>query len=85
MRSSFQFPAIPPPSLGRHAKIVRIWVLVAAAVLDVMRAQRKMRSRELAQRVGMTEQNLSWLKSGKVRGVRFDTLERKCPTAVPAW
>lgn len=46
--------------------------------LDVMLARRKMRSRELAEHVGITEQNLSLLKSGKVRGVRFDTLERIC-------
>ncbi len=46
--------------------------------LDVMLARRKMRSRELAAHVGITEQNLSLLKSGKVRGVRFDTLERIC-------
>lgn len=46
--------------------------------LDVMLAKRKMRSRELAEKVGITEQNLSLLKSGKVKGVRFDTLERIC-------
>ncbi|MEK8048862.1 helix-turn-helix transcriptional regulator [Ideonella sp. DXS22W] len=46
--------------------------------LDVMLARRKMRSRELAERIGITEQNLSLLKSGKVRGVRFDTLARIC-------
>ncbi|MBN9342056.1 MAG: Cro/Cl family transcriptional regulator [Comamonadaceae bacterium SCN 68-20] len=46
--------------------------------LDVMLARRKMRSRELAERVGITEQNISLLKSGRVRGVRFDTLERIC-------
>jgi putative transcriptional regulator len=46
--------------------------------LDVMLARRKMRSRELAARVGITEANLSLLKSGKVRGVRFDTLSRIC-------
>lgn len=46
--------------------------------LDVMLARRKMRSRELAERVGITEQNISLLKSGKVRGVRFDTLEKIC-------
>ena len=46
--------------------------------LDVMLARRKMRSRELAERVGITEQNISLLKSGKVRGVRFDTLECIC-------
>ena len=43
-----------------------------------MLARRKMRSRELAERVGITEQNISLLKSGKVRGVRFDTLEAIC-------
>ena len=46
--------------------------------LDVMLARRKMRSRELAERVGITEQNISLLKSGKVRGVRFDTLDAIC-------
>lgn len=46
--------------------------------LDVMLAKRKMRSRELAELVGITEQNISLLKSGKVRGVRFDTLEAIC-------
>jgi len=46
--------------------------------LDVMLARRKMRSRELADRIGITEQNLSLLKSGKVRGVRFETLAAIC-------
>lgn len=46
--------------------------------LDLMLARRKMRSRELAEAVGITETNLSLLKSGKVRGVRFDTLARIC-------
>ena len=46
--------------------------------LDVMLARRKMRARELAERIGITEQNLSLLKSGKVRGVRFDTLDAIC-------
>jgi putative transcriptional regulator len=46
--------------------------------LDVMLARRKMRSKELAERIGITEQNVSLLKSGKVRGVRFDTLEAIC-------
>jgi len=46
--------------------------------LDVMLARRKMRSRDLAERVGITEQNISLLKSGKVRGVRFETLARIC-------
>lgn len=46
--------------------------------LDVVLAKRKMRSRELAERIGITEQNVSLLKSGKVRGVRFETLEAIC-------
>ena len=46
--------------------------------LDVVLARRKMRSKELAALIGITEQNLSLLKSGKVRGVRFATLERIC-------
>ena len=48
--------------------------------LDVMLARRKMRSRELAEAIGITEANLSLLKSGKVRGVRFDTLAAICRT-----
>ncbi|CAN0479183.1 unnamed protein product, partial [Scytosiphon promiscuus] len=40
--------------------------------LDVMLARRKMRSRELAERIGITEQNVSLLKSGKGNRVRFD-------------
>ena len=46
--------------------------------LDVMLARRKMRSKELAEKVGISEQNLSLLKSGKVKGVRFSTLEAIC-------
>ncbi len=46
--------------------------------LDVMLARRKMRSRELAEKIGIAEQNVSLLKSGKVKGVRFETLEKIC-------
>ncbi len=46
--------------------------------LDVMLAKRKMRSRDLAERIGIAEQNVSLLKSGKVKGIRFDTLEKIC-------
>ncbi|MGO4838091.1 helix-turn-helix domain-containing protein [Rhizobiaceae sp. 2RAB30] len=46
--------------------------------LDVMLAKRKIRSKELAERIGITEQNVSLLKSGKVKGVRFDTLDKIC-------
>jgi len=46
--------------------------------LDVMLARRKMRSKELAERIGFTEANISLPKSGKVKGVRFETLEKIC-------
>lgn len=46
--------------------------------LDVMLARRKMRSRDLAARIGITEPNVSLLKSGKVKGIRFETLEAIC-------
>jgi len=46
--------------------------------LDVMLARRKVTSRDLARHVGITEQNLSLLKSGKVKGIRFATLEKIC-------
>lgn len=52
--------------------------MAIVVTLDLMLAKRKMRSKELAERVGITEANLSLLKSGKVRGVRFDTLARIC-------
>jgi putative transcriptional regulator len=46
--------------------------------LDLMLALRKVRSRDLAAHVGITESNLSLLKSGKVRGIRFATLAAIC-------
>ena len=46
--------------------------------LDVMMARRKVKGRDLAAQIGITEQNLSLLKSGKVKGVRFETLARIC-------
>jgi putative transcriptional regulator len=46
--------------------------------LDVMMARRKVRSNELARAIGITEANLSLLKSGKVKGFRFATLEAIC-------
>jgi putative transcriptional regulator len=46
--------------------------------LDVMLAHRKARSKDLAAYVGITEANLSLLKQGKVKGVRFDTLLKIC-------
>ncbi len=46
--------------------------------LDVMLAKRKIKGKELAGQVGITEQNLSVLRTGKVKGVRFSTLEKIC-------
>ncbi|HEY8065881.1 MAG TPA: helix-turn-helix transcriptional regulator [Methylosinus sp.] len=46
--------------------------------LDVMLAKRRMRSKALARAIGVTEANLSLLKSGKVNGVRFSTLAAIC-------
>jgi putative transcriptional regulator len=46
--------------------------------LDVMLAKRRVRSKTLAQAIGITEANLSLLKSGKVNGVRFSTLSAIC-------
>jgi putative transcriptional regulator len=46
--------------------------------LDVMLAKRKMQSKELAERIGLTEANLSILKTGKAKAIRFSTLEAIC-------
>lgn len=46
--------------------------------LDVVLAQRKMRLNTLAELVGITPQNLSVLKTGKAKAIRFDTLEKIC-------
>jgi putative transcriptional regulator len=46
--------------------------------LDVVMAQRKVSSKALAQHIGITEANLSLLKRGKVKGIRFATLEAIC-------
>jgi len=46
--------------------------------LDVMLAKRRVRSNVLARAIGITEANLSLLKSGKVKGLRFSTLEAIC-------
>lgn len=46
--------------------------------LDVMLARRKMRLKDLAAALGQSEQNLSMIKTGKIKGVRFDTLDRIC-------
>lgn len=46
--------------------------------LDVMLARRKMKGRELCTRIGISETQLSLLRSGKVRGVRFGTFAKMC-------
>jgi putative transcriptional regulator len=46
--------------------------------LDVVLAKRKVKSKHLAEFVGITEQNLSLLKTGKVKGIRLQTLDAIC-------
>jgi putative transcriptional regulator len=48
--------------------------------LDIMLARRRVKGKDLARDVGITEQNLSLLRNGKVKGVRFSTLEKICET-----
>jgi putative transcriptional regulator len=43
-----------------------------------MLARRKMRARDVAERIGLSETQLSMLRTGKVRGMRFDTLSKLC-------
>ncbi len=46
--------------------------------LDVMLARRKVRAREVAEQIGLSETQLSLLRTGKVKGMRFDTLSKLC-------
>ena len=46
--------------------------------LDIMLARRKMRAKDLAAKVGISETQLSLLRTGKVKGMRFDTLSKLC-------
>jgi len=46
--------------------------------VDVMLAKRKMKSMDLARAIGITEQNLSILKTGRAKAIRFSTLEALC-------
>lgn len=46
--------------------------------LDVMLARRKLKARDLAAQIGMSETQLSLLRTGKVRGVRFSSLAKLC-------
>lgn len=46
--------------------------------LDVMLARRKLRARDVAEQIGLSETQLSLLRTGKVRGMRFETLSKLC-------
>lgn len=46
--------------------------------LDIMLARRKMRAKQLAEQIGLSETQLSMLRTEKVRGIRFDTLSKIC-------
>jgi len=46
--------------------------------LDIMLARRKLRARDVAERIGISETQLSLLRTGKVKGMRFDTLSKLC-------
>jgi putative transcriptional regulator len=46
--------------------------------LDIMLARRKVRAKDLAARIGLSETQLSLLRTGKVKGMRFDTLSKIC-------
>jgi len=46
--------------------------------LDVLLAERQIKGKDLAKKIGITEQNLSLLRTGKVKGIRFSTLEKIC-------
>jgi putative transcriptional regulator len=46
--------------------------------LDLMLVKKEMSSKELAMKVGITQANLSILKTGKARGIRFETLDKIC-------
>ncbi len=52
--------------------------MAIVVTLDVMLARRKMKSKELADAIGISETNLSLFKQGHVRGVRFNTLQAIC-------
>jgi putative transcriptional regulator len=65
-------------STARRRRKREIRLMAIVVNLDVMMARRKMRSKDVAEAIDITEANLSLLKSGKVKGVRFSTLEKIC-------
>jgi putative transcriptional regulator len=68
-------PHEPWPTTTGKSFEGRVMIIVR---LDVMLALRKKKSKDLAEFVGITESNLSLLKSGRVKGIRFGTLNRIC-------
>lgn len=69
-----------PKASGWRVKTPNLFEGAMAIVvnLDVMLARRKQKSKDLALYVGITEQNISLIRSGKVKGMRFSTLEKIC-------
>jgi putative transcriptional regulator len=65
------------PTTSKRAGFIYI-IMPIIVNIDVMLAKRKMQSKELAERLGITQANLSILKTGKAKGIRFDTLEAIC-------
>ena len=66
------------PSLARLLKVDSDDDAELIRRIDVMLARRKMRLNQLAEKVGITAQNLSVLKTGRARAIRFSTLEKLC-------
>jgi len=62
--------------MNRHTRCKKVMTIIIN--LDVMLATRKMKSNELAQRIGITEQNISILKTGKAKAIRLTTLDAIC-------
>jgi len=69
----------PPVGGGAGKQGIRLMEAGRIVVrLDVMLARRKMTGRDLAGAVGISEQNISLLRAGRVKGIRFETLARIC-------
>ena len=69
--------ALPPFSIQHSTFRIKISPMIVMN-LDVMLAMRKMRSNELAERIGLTQANLSILKTGKAKAIRLSTLDAIC-------
>lgn len=64
--------------LDNHKTIVYPLVMAIEVKLDLMLVMRKMKLTELSERIGISVTNLSLLKTGRVKGIRFNTLEAIC-------